>query len=139
MNHRDEHGSASIEAVIVGPAVVLLIMLVVFGGRAALAHQSVQAIATDTARAASLARSRAEANTAANAAVRAGFNERLPCAHQSLALNLTGFDKPPGTPAAVSATVTCRLTSSDLGLPGLPDLQIISTMTSPIDTYRERR
>ena len=139
MNRRDERGSASIEAVIAGPVVVLLILLVIFGGRTVLAHQAVQAVAADTARAASLARSRAEANTAANAAMRAGFNQNLPCAHQTLSLDLIGFDKPPGTPAAVSATVTCRLTSSDLGFPGLPDLQISSTMTSPIDTYRERR
>lgn len=139
MNRRDEHGSASIEAVIAGPVVMLLILLIIFGGRAALALQSVQAIATDTARAASLARSRAEANTAANAAMHAGFTQRLPCAQQTLALDLTGFDKPPGAPASVTATITCRLTSSDLGLPGLPELQISSTMTSPVDTYRERR
>lgn len=139
MSRRGEGGSASIEAVIAGPAVVLLILLVIFGGRAALAHQAVQAIAADTARAASLARSRSEAHAAANTAMQAGFDQKLACTHRDLALDITGFDKPPGTPASVSATVSCRLTSSDLGLPGLPDLQISSTMTSPIDTYRERR
>ena len=139
MRRREERGSASIEAVIAAPAVVLLILLVIFGGRAALAHQAVQAIAADTARAASLARNRAEANTAARKAVQAGFDQKLACTHHDLALDLTGFDKPPGTPAAVTASISCRLTSTDLGLPGLPDLQINSTMTSPIDTYRERR
>lgn len=139
MSRRDERGSASIEAVIGGPALVLLILLVIFGGRVALAHQSVQAAAADAARAASLARTRAEAKVDAHAAMQQGFNQKLACAHRDLVLDLTGFNKPPGTPAAVSATITCRLTSADLGLPGLPDLHISSTMTSPVDTYRERR
>ena len=139
MKHRGEQGSAAIEAVIAGPMVVLMILLVVFGGRVALAHQSVQAIAADTARAASLARSPAEATAAANHAMQAGFDQNQPCKQQSLSLDLAGFDKPPGTPANVTATISCRLTSADLGLPGLPDLQISSAMTSAVDTYRERR
>lgn len=139
MTRFDQRGSASIEAVIVGPAVVLLILLVVFGGRVALAHQSVQTIAADAARAASLARNHAEAHQAAEAATNSGFDQQLPCANHTLTLDLAGFDKPVGTPANVSATVTCRLATADLGLPGLPDLQIASTMSSPVDTYRERR
>jgi Flp pilus assembly protein TadG len=139
MNLRDERGSAAIEAAVAGPAVVLLILLVTFGGRVALAHQSVQAIAADTARAASLARTHTQANTDAANAMQAGFAQQLPCASHSLDLDLSGFDKPPGTPASVTATLTCRLASADLGLPGLPELQISSTMTSPIDTWRERR
>jgi Flp pilus assembly protein TadG len=135
----DERGSASIEAVVVGPAVVLLILLVVFGGRVALAHQSVQAIAADAARAASLARSHSEAHQAAVAAMNAGFDQQLSCANHTLELDLAGFDKPVGTPASVAATVTCHLASADLGLPGLPELAIASTMSSPVDTFRERR
>ena len=135
----DERGSASIEAAIVGPAVVLLILLVVFGGRVALAHQTVQAIAADAARAASLARSHTDARHAAEAAANAGFDQQLPCANHTLDLDLAGFDKPAGTPASVSATVTCHIASGDLGLPGLPELAITSTMSSPVDTYRERR
>ena len=50
MKQGGEQGSAAIEAVIAGPLVVLMVLLVVFGGRVALAHQSVQAIAANTAR-----------------------------------------------------------------------------------------
>lgn len=135
----DERGSASIEAVIVGPAVVLLILLVVFGGRVALAHQTVQTIAADAARSASLARSKTDARHAAEAAVAAGFNQQLPCTSHTVRVDLAGFDKPAGTPAGVTAAVSCRVQTADLGLPGLPDLELASTMTSPIDTYRERR
>jgi Flp pilus assembly protein TadG len=139
MNRRDERGSASIEAVVVGPAVVLLILLVVFGGRVALAHQSVQGIAADAARAASLARTRTEARTAAQAVAQGRLAQQVPCATHTLDLDLTGFTKPAGTPASVTATVACRVATADLGLPGLPDLTIESTMTSPVDTWRERR
>ncbi|MFV0429307.1 MAG: TadE family protein [Arachnia sp.] len=135
----DDRGSASIEAVIAGPAVVLLILLVIFGGRVALAHQSVQGIAADTARAASLARTQTEARSSANTVAQAGLAQQLPCASHTVDLDLTGFTRPAGTPASVTATVTCRVASGDLGLPGLPDLTIQATMTSPIDTWRERR
>lgn len=138
MRLHDERGSASIEAVIAGPAVVVLILLVVFGGRVALTHQSVQAIAADAARAASLARTQTDARTSAQAAVQAGLDQQLPCASHTLHLDLDGFTTPPGTPAAVSATLSCRVATADLGLPGLPDLTIRATMASPIDTYRER-
>jgi Flp pilus assembly protein TadG len=139
MNPRDERGSAAIEAAVAGPAVVLLILLVVFGGRVALAHQAIQGIAADTARAASLARTHTQARTDAGKVMQAGFDQQLPCTSHTLDLDVSGFDKPPGTPASVTATITCHLASADLGLPGLPDLTISATMTSPIDTWRERR
>lgn len=138
MTRLDERGSASIEAVVVGPAVVLLILLVIFGGRVALAHQSVQSVAADAARAASLARTQTDARTSAQAAAAAGLDQQLPCARHNLDLDLTGFRAPVGTPATVSATLSCRVATADLGLPGLPDLTIEATMTSPIDTWRER-
>ena len=138
MIRRDERGSASIEAVVAGPAVVLLILLVVFGGRVALAPQPAQAIPADAARAAPLARTQTAARLSAEAAVQTGLDQQLPCASHALDLDLAGFTTPAGTPAAVSATLQCRGASADLGLPGLPDLTIRATMASPIDTYRER-
>jgi len=137
---RDERGSAAIETAVIGPAVILLIGLVILGGRVALAHQSVQSIAADTARAASLERTTSRARTAANTATEAGLRQQLPCSTHDLHLDLTGFTVPAGTPATVSATITCRVALSDLTVPGLPgDITIRATMTSPLDTYRERR
>jgi len=44
-----------------------------------------------------------------------------------------------GTPAKISATVTCDVNLSDLFLPGVPGSKAITaTMSSPLDTYRER-
>ena len=51
----------------------------------------------------------------------------------------TGFATPVGTPATVSATVTCVVELSDLALPGVPGTRTVTvTVTSPLDTYRER-
>ena len=60
---RDERGSATVEAVIGVPAFLLLIALLVLGGRIAIAHQVVQAAASDAARAASIARTAASARS----------------------------------------------------------------------------
>ena len=143
MNRRrrvDERGSAAIEAVVVAPAVVLLIGLVILGGRVALAHQTVQNIAADTARAATLERTSTAARASANKALNAAIAQQLPCASHDLNLDLAGFKKPPGTPAAVTATVTCQLSIAELALPGLPGtVTLKATMTSPIDTYRGKR
>jgi hypothetical protein len=44
-----------------------------------------------------------------------------------------------GETATVSVTVHCRLDLSDLSVPGVPGSRLIeATMTSPIDTWRER-
>jgi hypothetical protein len=44
-----------------------------------------------------------------------------------------------GTPASVTATVTCVVNLSDVAIPGLPGTRTITaTMSSPLDTYRER-
>ena len=41
--------------------------------------------------------------------------------------------------ASVTATVTCVVNLSDVAVPGLPGTRTITaTMSSPLDTYRER-
>ena len=51
----------------------------------------------------------------------------------------TGFAVQAGTPATVSATVSCTVPLSDLALPGLPGAHTITaTFTSPLDVYRQR-
>lgn len=137
---RDQRGSAAIESVVVAPSVVLLIGLVILGGRVALAHQAVQNIAADTARAASLERTAGQAQNAATKALNEALGQQLPCETHHLNLDLDGFKTPPGTPASVSATVTCQLPTAEFALPGMPgSLTIRATMASPLDTYREKK
>ena len=137
---RGERGSAAIETVVIVPAFLLFVLLILYAGRVAVTRQAVQAAAAEAARAASIARSSAEAQRdGAGGAAAALRNQGLPCRSQRVVLDTTGFAAPVGAPATVTATVTCQLDLADLTLPGLPGSRTVTaTMTSPIDTYRER-
>lgn len=134
---RDERGSAAIEAVIVMPVMILFLLLVMAGGQVALARQAVQAIATDTARAASIQRTAAAAKKSALATAHQALDQQVACSDRDVTLDLRAFATPVGTPASVSVTITCRV--STLGLPGLPGLTVSATMRSQIDSYRGRQ
>jgi len=141
MNHRtrNERGSASVEAVIGVPAFLLLVGLLVLGGRQAIAQQAVQAAAGEAARAASIARTATAARTDATTAARHSLaNQDLDCA-TTVTVDTAAFATEVGTPGQVSATVTCALRLDDIGLPGVAGTKTITaTMSSPLDTYRGR-
>ena len=135
----DERGSAAIELVLLVPALMLMLLFAVAGGRVAIAHGSVQQAAADAARAASIARTAGSAQTTASAAARATLaNQGLTCTSVTVTLDTSGFAKPVGTPASVRATVNCTVELSELSLPGLPDRVVSATVTSPLDLYRGR-
>lgn len=135
----DERGSAAIEIVILVPALMLLLLLAVAGGRVAIAHGSVQQAAADAARSASIARTVGAAQSSATAAARATLaNQGLTCASLSVSLDTSGFATPVGTPASVGATVSCTVELSQLAIPGLPDRVVTATVSSPLDVYRGR-
>ena len=135
-----ERGSAVIEAVIGVPAFMLFVALIIFAGRVAIAHQGVQSAAADAARSASIARTQGGAQTAGNTAAATSLtNQHLNCVTTTVSVDTSGFAAPVGTPAKVSATVTCRVNLSGLWLPGVPASKAITaSMSSPLDTYRER-
>ncbi len=137
---RNDRGSAAVEAVIGVPAFLLLIGLLILGGRTAIAHQAVQAAAADAARAASIARTVTAARSDASRAAHTSLtNQHLHCAATTVTVDTSAFGTPVGTPGQVSATVTCALRLDDLGLPGLTGTKpIAATMFSPLDTYRGR-
>jgi Flp pilus assembly protein TadG len=134
-----ERGSAVIEAVIGVPAFMLFVLLIVFAGRVAIAHQGVQSAAADAARSASIARTQGGAQTAGDIAAATSLaNQHVNCTATTVSVDTTGFASPVGTPATITATVTCHVNLSDL-LPGAPGTKAITaTMSSPLDTYRAR-
>lgn len=141
MNRRDqERGSATIETVIVVPALMLFVALIVAAGRVQLAHQSVDAAAAEAARAASISRTATEAQTRASASgAQALTNQGLNCASTTVTVDTSGFAVPVGTPANVSATISCVVALDDVALPGLPGtITVEATVRSPLDTYRGR-
>lgn len=135
-----ERGSEAIEAAIGVPAFLLLVALIIAAGRFAIAQQAIDSAAADAARTASIARTQALARSGAETEAYFSLaNQGLQCTTRSVHVDVTGFASPPGTPAVVKATVSCTVNLSDLAIPGLPgDRTITATMTSPIDTYRER-
>lgn len=140
-NWPDERGSAAVEITMVAPVLVLFILVIIFGGRLALARQAVQSAAFDAARAASLARTQGEARTAAAKTAAATLaNQKLPCTTTQLDLDTTGFAKPVGTPATVTVRLVCDVATGDLGLPGIAAVVPVGAeATSPLDSFRERK
>lgn len=135
-----ERGSETIEAVIGVPAFLLFIAMIITAGRIAMTHQAVESAAAEAARSASIARTQGEAQSTGNSGATSSLsNQGLQCASRQVAVDTSGFAAPAGTPSKVTATVTCVVNLSDIAVPGMPGTQTItSTMTSPIDTYRER-
>jgi Flp pilus assembly protein TadG len=140
VKRRDERGSAAIEAAIGVPAFLLFVALIVGAGRVAIARQAVEAAAAEAARSASIERTQPTAARAAGDAAAATLaNQHLQCLSTLVDVDTSGFAVPVGTPAAVSASVTCVVNLGDVSVPGLPgSLTITETMSSPLDTYRGR-
>lgn len=136
---RDDTGTSVIETVILAPALILFIGLIVAGGRLAVAHLAVEAAAAEAARSASIARNAVDAVAAAETAAVAALGAHdLTCLSRTVDVDVAGFAVSVGSPASVSATVTCQVHLADT-LPGLPgSLQVSATIRSPLDTFRER-
>ena len=115
-------------------------LLIIAAGRIAIARQAVEASSAEAARSASIARTQSQAGiNGVSSAATSLKNQGLRCASQRVHVDTSGFAAPVGTPAKVTATVTCVADLSDLAIPGLPGRRTITaTMSSPIDTYRER-
>jgi Flp pilus assembly protein TadG len=135
-----ERGSATVEAAIGLPAFMLFVALIIFAGRVAIANQAVEAAAAEAARSASISRTQGQAqSTASTAAATSLRNQHVACVSQQVGVDASGFSSPVGTPAKITATVSCVVNLSDLSVPGVPGTHTVAaTMSSPIDTYRER-
>lgn len=138
---KGERGSATLEMVILAPAMLLIVSVIIFGGRVALAGQAVQHAAEDAARTASIARTQGEADQTASAAARSALSQQgLECSTVRVSVDTSGFNAPIGTTGMVTATVECPVRVGDLAIPGLPGTRLVeATARSPIDAYRERR
>lgn len=136
---RSSAGSATLELVVLTPALLALIALTIAAGRITHSEAMVDGAARDAARAASLERSFDTARVAAENTVTASLEDHNVTCH-SVVVDVTGdFAAPVGTPASVRVIVGCRTSLSDLALPGLPGSKTLrADYTSVIDTYRGR-
>lgn len=141
-NRRGDGGSATVELAVVAPGLLAIVALMIMGGRIAIAGGAVEHAAAEAARAASIARTQAEAVSAGDSTARTVLdNAGLQCSSgPDVDVDAGDFaTTEAGQPGEVSATVTCVVRLSDLIIPGLPgDRPMAHTATSPIDTYRMR-
>lgn len=137
--HRDECGSAAVEAAIGVPAFVLFVGLIIAGGRTATTHESLQSAAADAARAASIDRDPRSAITDAREAATSSITDQdIHCHNIDVQVDTADFGKQPGQPGSVTVTVSCRLDLADLSVPGIPGSRVLAaTMSSPLDTWRQ--
>lgn len=136
----DERGSMAAEAVIVIPAILLLVALFAVGYRLWSARSAVAGAAEAGARAASLAGNPSTGQARAADAV-AGNLQTLGvrCASQSLTADVGALAQPPGSEGSVSVTLTCVVDLRDLGLPGGGSLTVTRSASERVDTFGERR
>ena len=137
----DEVGSASVELALLVPALVLMLGLLVGGGRLWFARTTVSEAAYSAARAASLSRTAGQASSEGAAAARLSLSTSgLTCLDQAVSVDTGAFAVPVGQPATVTTRVTCSVPFADVLLPGMPgSIRLHSTGSSALDTYRSRR
>lgn len=135
-----QRGAASVELVLLVPSLLIMIGLVVAGGRLWFARAAVDDAAAAAARAASLARTPTQAQHDAAAVARSGLDASdLHCKAVAIEADTAAFAIPPGQPGTVGATVSCSVDLADVFLPGLPGtVRLTATESSPLDTYRSR-
>jgi Flp pilus assembly protein TadG len=137
---RTDRGSASIELTLLVPVLVLVLGLLVAGGRLWFARTTVAEAAQTGARAASLARTAGAATTAGRDAATASLaTAGLRCDGVSVQIRTAAFAVPVGTPATVGSVVRCTVPLADIALPGLPgSIALTGTGAAALDTYRSR-
>jgi len=131
---RDDRGTIAVEVAVIAPALLFLMLLVVYAGKVSEADGNVERAASDAARAASLRQHPSDAaddaqSTAAEDLTAAG----VPCLDLTTTVDTDDFD-PGGT---VTVTVRCEASMADVTLLGVPGRRTFTaTAVEVIDTYR---
>ncbi len=129
-----ERGSLTLEAVLLAPVVMLLLVFIVSLARIADTSSIVTAAARSGAQQAAIApdASAAEA-TGTGAALGSLESHGTPCRSPSVIVSTAAF-RPGGE---VQVTVRCTVSISELGAPLIPgSLSLHASVSAPIDPYR---
>lgn len=129
-----QRGSTSLELVLLTPALLVLMVFVVFVGRLAEARADVDRAAREAARAGSLARSAHAALEGGVAAAGLTLREGgMACRSLRVDMDVAGF-APGGN---VLATVSCTVALEDLSPLRVPGSRtVVATFAQPVDNYR---
>ena len=135
---RGDAGSLAVELAFLMPVLMLLLALLFGYGRVAQVSGALEAGTRDGARAASQARSLAEAQDAAEDAVIASMGKAADeCAGGSPSVKIRNGLLEPGFPVTVTAACTYPLGDVLPGVPG--STNVSSSFTSPVDPNRSLR
>lgn len=136
MQAHPQRGSATLELTLIAPALLALALVVGVASSIAGARGDVDDAAWEAARAASLARSPADAQAAAEHAVSDRLNgRRWRCLDRTVSLDIARFV--PGGAAAV--TLTCKVRPTG-GLPLVPGTVTVQGRSAePLEQYRGMR
>lgn len=129
-----EQGSIAVEIAIIAPALVFLLLLVVFAGKVAEADGNVERAASEAARAASLRQHPADATADARAVASRNLSAAgVPCIDLDTVVD-TGDLRAGGT---VTVTVSCVASMEEVTLLGVPGRRTFAARSvEVIDTYR---
>jgi hypothetical protein len=129
-----------VEITLLVPALVVFLGLLMAGGRLWFARTAVVEAAHTSARAASLARTASQAAAEGQSAATASLSTAgLVCADRSVVIGTAAYRVPVGTPATVTSTISCRVSFSDILLPGMPgSIPLSGQGAAALDTYRAR-
>ena len=130
---RDQDGTLAVEAAIVAPLLLMLMLLVVYAGRAAQTDADVRSAAARAARAASLTGDPAAAEAAATDIATANLTTAgITCTTTDI--HVTADLRAGGT---VTVTIDCEVTNTDLTMLAVPGTRwSTATATQVVDTYR---
>jgi Flp pilus assembly protein TadG len=132
---RLERGMAIVEYLMLFPLLILVVELIVVGGRVAATHADVQSAAREAARQASISRGPGSAAGVIDPTADASLqNKGVRCQSHDAAFG-PGTNFVPG--GAVSVEVTCVVSLSDIDLLKAPGTVTVKrTASEPIEKYR---
>lgn len=138
---RDDRGSEAIQAAIVTPLLIAFVCMAIAAGRLVVSGGKIDSAAEDAARAASIERTTAAAQAAADTAAAKSLRDQgIKCASQEVTVDTGGLNVPVGQVGYVHVTVRCTVDLSDLLLPGAPGSKTLtSSFTSTVDAFRSRQ
>lgn len=133
---RGDRGSAAVEAAVIAPAFIALLLLVVFAGRVVNAGNEVESAAAAAARAASQMASPAAATAEAEQVANASLSDAgVTCQSSSNRVQVDTQQLVPG--GSVTVTVRCTTRLGDMALIELPGHQTFeASATEVVDIYR---
>lgn len=134
-----EHGGIALEAAIIAPALLMLLVLIIGAGRVGGAHSAIDSAAANAARAASISRTSGEAQSQAQAAAVATLSgQGTSCPSPSVSVDTSGLGAPIGQVGVVTVTVTCAVQLGDLAGVPIGARTVTGEASSVVDAYRGR-